>query len=193
MTHAAGRFRAGEGLAPLREFVELIGQLWMAAAPPAVRPSSARCGEPIRSASPLDWGIRPVMEPATDAAGLPDLPPYVPRDHDRALREAIDAVRLGESRMVVATGEWGSGRPLSRVNRRRRCDARTDRQASVYGGRCRGSPRPRPCSAHSWHPARPVGQHAGSLRRRPARRVPHCSSGESCRCRCGHAERDVRR
>jgi uncharacterized protein YidB (DUF937 family) len=58
---------------------------------------------------PIDLGVHPALE--VDTAGqLPDLPRYVPRDHDARLREVAGSAAGGESGLVVVVGGSSTGK-----------------------------------------------------------------------------------
>ncbi|GAB3002500.1 tetratricopeptide repeat protein [Saccharothrix stipae] len=70
--------------------------------PRHVAPSPAR---PITGWHPFDLDVHRAV--TVNGAGLPDLPAYLPREHDRALAETLAAKRTA---MVVLTGESSTGK-----------------------------------------------------------------------------------
>ncbi|MFI1386413.1 hypothetical protein [Embleya sp. NPDC020886] len=90
---------------------------------PAGRPHTPRRGEPADGGGGfVGWPVREFTDPfalevhrAIDApehtrAGLPVLPVYVPRDHDRVLCEAVERAVGGESVMVTLVAGSSTGK-----------------------------------------------------------------------------------
>jgi hypothetical protein len=65
-------------------------------------------GRPIGEVDPLDLEVHPAIE--SGVAGLPVLPVYIEREHDRVLGEVVAAAAAGRSRVAVLVGGSSTGK-----------------------------------------------------------------------------------
>ena len=66
--------------------------------------------QPLAGLDPIgDLGVHPAVEAGADGQ-LPDLPPYVPRDHDAQLRQVAGEAAGGASQLVVVVGGSSTGK-----------------------------------------------------------------------------------
>jgi tetratricopeptide (TPR) repeat protein len=84
-----------------------VRELWQRAQ--TVTPAP-RLGRPIGEYTPFALEVRRAIEVADFRGELPMLPPYVPRAHDARLREVIDVVVGGASRMAMLVGGSSTGK-----------------------------------------------------------------------------------
>jgi hypothetical protein len=69
-----------------------------------------RVGRPIRSYTPLALEVHRAIDVFDSVQPGDDLTPYVERDHDIHIREVVDAVADGASRMLVLVGGSSTGK-----------------------------------------------------------------------------------
>jgi TPR repeat protein len=90
-----------------------IRQLWAAArvgSPSAALPQEEdRLGRPVDDCDPITLEVHRAID-APDGHTLPLLPPYLPRAHDRRLRELADQILAGSSAMVTLVGASMTGK-----------------------------------------------------------------------------------
>ncbi|MFI6151629.1 helix-turn-helix domain-containing protein [Kitasatospora sp. NPDC051170] len=85
-------------------------ELWVRAA--TQRPYGLAVSE---ATDPLALGVREAFPVPEAGEALPVLPPYVPREHDQALGQAVWRAVAGQSAMVVARGRRATGKTRSCV------------------------------------------------------------------------------
>ena len=74
------------------------------------KPDSVLQLRPLAGLDPFDdLGVHPAVEAGTGGQ-LPDLPPYVPRDHDAQLRQVAGKAAGGASQLVVVVGGSSTGK-----------------------------------------------------------------------------------
>ena len=59
---------------------------------------------------PFDLEVHKAVQPDQPLPGLPELPPYVPREHDRDLADVVRAAAGGASRIAVLVGGSSTGK-----------------------------------------------------------------------------------
>ena len=75
-----------------------------------VRPTSA-AGRPLAEVTdPFVLEVHRPVQPEDAPAGLPELPPYVPREHDQLLGQAVRAAAGGRSGIAVLVGGSSTGK-----------------------------------------------------------------------------------
>ncbi|GAA3422559.1 tetratricopeptide repeat protein [Streptosporangium vulgare] len=68
-------------------------------------------GLPIRSlADPFSLGVHRAIDAGAEAAGMPDLPAYVPRPHDDRLAAAVRRAMTGRSTVAMLVGDSSTGK-----------------------------------------------------------------------------------
>jgi transcriptional regulator with XRE-family HTH domain len=74
-------------------------------------PDDAAPGRPLAQwTNPFDLEVHPPVQADDPALDLPDLPPYIPRDHDEKLAELARAARDGRSGIAVLVGGSSTGK-----------------------------------------------------------------------------------
>jgi TPR repeat protein len=90
-----------------RQTVEVLARLGTSPAPI----SAGEVGLPVGQVRPLDLGVHPAIDAGAAAAGLTELPAYIPRHHDAALADMVAEVQsCGDARMVVLVGGSSTGK-----------------------------------------------------------------------------------
>ena len=75
------------------------------------RPDTGAPGRPLTEwTDPFALEVHSPVQPEDPAQELPDLPPYVPRDHDEKLAEVVRAARDGRSGIAVLVGGSSTGK-----------------------------------------------------------------------------------
>ncbi|MEU8134929.1 hypothetical protein [Streptodolium elevatio] len=69
-----------------------------------------RPGIPVAAADPFLLGVHPAVETSDDPGPARTLPLYVPRAHDRWLREAVAAAAAGPGELITLVGESSTGK-----------------------------------------------------------------------------------
>lgn len=71
----------------------------------------AKIGRPIRKITdPFSLEVHPSIGSGASRIGLPELPTYIPREHDTSLNELIDRVIAGHSSIATLIGGSSSGK-----------------------------------------------------------------------------------
>ena len=77
----------------------------------ARRPDTGAPGRPLTEwTDPFALEVHPPVQAEDPAQELPDLPPYIPRDHDEKLAEVVRAARDGRSGIAVLVGGSSTGK-----------------------------------------------------------------------------------
>ncbi len=90
---------------------QLAAQVRDTQAPPGA--GTAPAGWPLAEVTdPFDLEVHRPVQPDNLQPGLPELPAYVPREHDAALRQVVRAAAGGRSGIAVPPS-YLRGQPLS--------------------------------------------------------------------------------
>ena len=96
--------------APIDQVRSEFGLEGVAAARSA-RPIAGLAGWPLDEVSdPFALEVHRSIQPDSPQPGLPELPAYVPREHDREVARAVDAAAAGRSQVVVLVGGSSTGK-----------------------------------------------------------------------------------